>query len=128
MMLLFLTTHTAFTQTACDCTITPFKPDSCVKVCMGKILKQSSTYDLQLVLGLDSAFAKKITELKMKGTNLDRVAFSDFTPLQLESLKTKVLKLNEVQLNYLLSPNNLKAEILIRNNELDYLRKLPKKQ
>lgn len=103
----------AVAQKKCDCSITPYKPDSCFYSCAGRILRNATDIDLQLVLGLDGELAKKILNVNKDSANASFKSFiATLNGPETEKLIRSLNGLSKQQNNYLIKPLEDKKKIM----------------
>lgn len=103
----------AAAQSKCNCSITPYKPDSCFSICAGFILRNATDIDLQLVLGLDQELSKKILEINKDSTNATFKSFlTRLNGQETEKLIRSINTLNKQQNDYLIKPLEGKKKIM----------------
>jgi hypothetical protein len=78
-------------EEACNCKIYPYKPDPpCFKQCTALLLSTSSKSDLERILGLDPALAKKVSAQD-----------AELTAAEKQELNEKLKDLNQAKVNAL---------------------------
>lgn len=85
---------------SCDCTIVPFKPKSCFRVCAPMVIQAASESELKLIVGLPSDLASKVYQLKpVLDNDLDNLSES-LTEVEYTELVYKLNNLSEAQAEY----------------------------
>ena len=115
-----------YSQNKCDCSITPYKPDSCFKQCAGGVLKNSTELDLKLVLGLKDDVAEKILRLNISSDSsaltLDKY-LSQFDQKDQKTVLGALKSLNQEQVKYLEKPVSERKIIMAQMEQMQLFKK-----
>ena len=102
------------TAQKCNCSIVPYKPDSCFYSCAGLILRNATDIDLQLVLGLDEKLAGKILKISKDSANITFKTFlTNLNGQETERLIRSINNLTKQQNEYLIKPIEDKKKIMV---------------
>lgn len=113
-----------FSQVKCDCSLIPYKPDSCFKKCAAKLLGKSTELDLKLIIGLDDTLTNHITEInKSKSTKTLEEYLSNLDDNKKNELEENLNKLNKDQLKYLQKPIKDRVVIMAQMQEKQLYKK-----
>jgi hypothetical protein len=94
----------------CDCTIVPYKPAACYKICTSKIVNTADTLEMRIILGLSSDVTKRVDSLRSAFANhLDSMPslkrYKEFlTKEEYQQLNTSLNTLNNAQAKYFAVP------------------------
>lgn len=116
-LVLLILSISSFAQT-CDCTVYPFKPESCYKTCTGRLLKGSSPVELALILGLSESTVNAVAKIDTsKIKSLDDYKQS-LKPTEYAEVFKSLGDLNRTQADYFLNFSPLdRGKMLIMLNE-----------
>ena len=67
LLLLLLCGLAANSQTPCNCTAYPYKPDSCFFPCSKNLLAASTLSELRFIIGLNDTLARKVDSTTKSG-------------------------------------------------------------
>lgn len=124
LSILTLITLNSSSQKKCDCSIIPYKPDSCFNVCAGNILKNANDIDLTLVLGLDNALISKIIQINKDSANISfKTYLSNLNGNEAEKLIQSINSLNKEQNQYLNKTFEDKKSIMANMQENEQFKK-----
>jgi hypothetical protein len=105
----------------CDCTIYPFKPDSCRNVCLYGILQSADTLELSLILGLSDTLSNKIARLNMVGNSQISFYFNSdyFNQRDIDTINDALKRINDKQVKYFSLPAPDRKSFLDRIRKSD---------
>ena len=104
----------------CDCTIYPFKPDSCVRKCTARILQTADTLEFTLIMGLNSELSSKLDSIRKIEMITDIKDLKEsLTPSEYKNIKNAIDRLNEEQIQYFSTPYEKRKTILAGWKNLD---------
>lgn len=84
----------------CDCTVFPFKPDSCWPACTAKLIATATEEELQLFVGLDDSLSKAVMKVDQTDKPFPEPYKQALTSGQLETLSRRLRTLNSLQIKY----------------------------
>lgn len=124
LVLMVLSNANSYSQHKCDCTILPYKPDSCFNICAGNILRNATDIDLTLVLGLDNTLTNKIIAINKDSTTTSlKTYLSNLNGEETEKLIKSINSLNKEQSEYLNKPLIDKKSTMANMQEINQQKK-----